>query len=272
MRNGQTSRSRAVTGSEFARSPKLTDSVTAALRAAILSGEWERGQRLPNARQLADRFGVSAPTIREAVRALETMALVEVRQGSGTYVTLSAQDVLSGPLQTFLAFADVGVRDVMTLRVVLAKHSIAEAVRHATDADDAAIKDAEQTLNRIAETDDFLEVVSAAVRFESVLSATARNPLLHGLEVFLSESLRALLVRAWTIDAEQVLEAHHKSLPAFRIDRSDLVSALEKRDEAGAVIAMTALLEHEGVFYATDELDGVRLSVGDLLTMPEMSH
>ena len=57
------------------------------LQQLIASGEFEVGRRLPAERDLASQFGVSRPTIREAMIALEIAGLVEVRSGSGVYVT-----------------------------------------------------------------------------------------------------------------------------------------------------------------------------------------
>ena len=56
------------------------------LRAAIEAGEWQVGERLPAERELAKQLGVSRPSVREALIALEVEAFVEVRTGSGVYV------------------------------------------------------------------------------------------------------------------------------------------------------------------------------------------
>jgi DNA-binding FadR family transcriptional regulator len=57
------------------------------LRALIAGGEWPLGSRLPPERDLATQLGVSRPSVREALIALEVEGLVEVRMGSGIYVT-----------------------------------------------------------------------------------------------------------------------------------------------------------------------------------------
>src|SRR4051812_19816092 len=56
------------------------------IMALIASGEFRGGERLPSERNLADRFQVSRPSVREAVIALEVQNLVEVRGGSGIHV------------------------------------------------------------------------------------------------------------------------------------------------------------------------------------------
>jgi DNA-binding FadR family transcriptional regulator len=61
--------------------------VAEAIATAITSGELPPGERLPSDREIAQRFGVSRPTVREGLLALEYAGLIDVRQGSGAYVT-----------------------------------------------------------------------------------------------------------------------------------------------------------------------------------------
>lgn len=65
---------------------KLYQTVARKLIAAIGDGRYPAGQRIPAERELAQEFGVSRPTVREAIIALEVQGLVEVRMGSGVYV------------------------------------------------------------------------------------------------------------------------------------------------------------------------------------------
>jgi len=66
---------------------KLYQQVARSIAASISEGRYSPGDRLPSERGLADSFGVSRPTIRDAMIALEFQGLVEARQGSGVYVT-----------------------------------------------------------------------------------------------------------------------------------------------------------------------------------------
>lgn len=66
---------------------KLYQQVARSIAASIAEGRYAPGDRLPSERGLADSFGVSRPTIRDAMIALEFQGLVEARQGSGVYVT-----------------------------------------------------------------------------------------------------------------------------------------------------------------------------------------
>ena len=66
---------------------RLYEQISRKLSQAIAAGEFKLGQRLPSERELAQSFGVSRPTVREAIIALELDGLVQVRLGSGVYVT-----------------------------------------------------------------------------------------------------------------------------------------------------------------------------------------
>ena len=89
--------------------PKVAEVITNELRADIASGRLPLGSRLPNERDLAAHFGVSQPTIREAIRALDSIGLIEVRHGSGAFVTHDVHDFFTTTLQTFLQIERVGV-------------------------------------------------------------------------------------------------------------------------------------------------------------------
>ncbi len=71
--------------------PRAYEAVAHELLVLILGGHLAPGERLPSERQLAARFGVSRPTIREALGALESRGLVVTRQGSGTFVAERAE-------------------------------------------------------------------------------------------------------------------------------------------------------------------------------------
>jgi GntR family hexuronate regulon transcriptional repressor len=90
--------------------PKLYQQIARTLAAAIEDGRYAPGDRLPSERELADDFGVSRPTVRDAMIALEFQGLVEARQGSGVYVKAAPQIA-----------EDAAERDVSALELVEAR-------------------------------------------------------------------------------------------------------------------------------------------------------
>jgi GntR family transcriptional repressor for pyruvate dehydrogenase complex len=79
--------SRAINGS-------ATDDAIAKIKELIRSGEFGAGSKLPNERSLAERFGLSRSSLREALRALALVGVVEAKVGNGTFVTTLETDML----------------------------------------------------------------------------------------------------------------------------------------------------------------------------------
>jgi GntR family transcriptional repressor for pyruvate dehydrogenase complex len=112
---------------------RLADRLARRIQSLIQSGGYAEGDRLPSIMEMARRFQVGHPSVREALKALETLGVVEVRQGSGVYVTRS-HDVL------LLAAPDYAGRvtkkllvDLLEARMVIEPHSAMLAAKHGTD-------------------------------------------------------------------------------------------------------------------------------------------
>ncbi|WP_042376154.1 FadR/GntR family transcriptional regulator, partial [Streptacidiphilus melanogenes] len=95
------------------RREPLADQVIAQLRAQITSGEWPVGSRIPTEAELVERLGVARNTVREAVRALAHNGLLDIRQGSGTYVLATSE--LAGVMHR--RFAEAEKSEVTELRL-----------------------------------------------------------------------------------------------------------------------------------------------------------
>src|SRR6476646_10126280 len=76
------------------RAPSVTDGAIDKIRELIVSGSWGPGDRLPRETELAAELGLSRNSLREAVRALSQLRVLEVRQGDGTYVSSLEPDLL----------------------------------------------------------------------------------------------------------------------------------------------------------------------------------
>jgi GntR family transcriptional regulator, transcriptional repressor for pyruvate dehydrogenase complex len=99
------------------------------LRALIAAGEWPLGSRLPPERDLAAQLGVSRPSVREALIALEVEGLVEVRMGSGIYVK-----ALDAPRAAAVGDAALGPFDIIRARALVESELAALAARACTPA------------------------------------------------------------------------------------------------------------------------------------------
>ena len=108
------------------KSARLYQTVAERIARAIAAGTYQPGDRLPAERDLAAQHEVSRPTIREAIIALEIDGLVEVRVGSGVYVTQRERRV--GPVAM-----DIGAFELTEARLVIEGEVAALAATHITD-------------------------------------------------------------------------------------------------------------------------------------------
>ncbi|WP_406150246.1 FadR/GntR family transcriptional regulator [Streptomyces sp. NBC_01012] len=113
------------------RRSALADQVIAQLRNQITTGEWPVGSRIPTEPELVEQLGVARNTVREAVRALAHNGLLDIRQGSGTYVVATSE--LAGVMQR--RFADADPRHVGELRSTLESSAARLAALRRTDRD-----------------------------------------------------------------------------------------------------------------------------------------
>ena len=101
----------------------------------IVSGELQPGDRLPREDELAAELGLSRSSLREAVRALALVRILDVRQGDGTYVTSLSPRLLLDAMSFVIDFhRDDSVLEFLEVRRILEPAATAMAARHITDA------------------------------------------------------------------------------------------------------------------------------------------
>jgi GntR family transcriptional regulator, transcriptional repressor for pyruvate dehydrogenase complex len=103
------------------RSPKTAELVARTLRRMVVDGQLKDGDFLPHEADLIAHFQVSRPTLREAVRVLESERLVEVRRGSrtGAKVRVPGAEIVARPAGLLLALSGASLADVMTARTAI---------------------------------------------------------------------------------------------------------------------------------------------------------
>jgi DNA-binding FadR family transcriptional regulator len=152
---------------------RLYETVAEALASRILNAEFEIGARLPSERELAELFGVSRPTVREAMIALEVDGLVEVMTGSGVYVRALRRR--GGKA----ARVDIGPFELLEARALVEAEAAALA---ATQIDEETLRELE-ALVREMEAENARDVVmseDADRRFHlAIAAATNNSAMLH---------------------------------------------------------------------------------------------
>lgn len=202
--------------------------VVAYVKRSLLDGRLRPGDRLLPERELAVALGVSRPVLREALRGLAQLGLVETRQGSGSVIRRPSPEMLRDVF-TFTLAADGGaVEDVMQARIAIECQAIRLACARAGAAERAAVRAGLEDI--LATIDDAEAGGRADAAFHAALVAASASPTLIALHDTLSELLLASHVarRRETLGTRRIrdsLAAAHRAvftaLVARDPDRAD---------------------------------------------------
>jgi DNA-binding FadR family transcriptional regulator len=163
------------------------------IQGLIISGSWGPGDRLPKETELAAQLGLSRNSLREAVRALSQLRVLEVRQGDGTYVT-SLEPNLLLESTSFVSHLLVGESALELFEVRRLLEGAAAALAAARI--DSAGKEALRTkLEQMTDTETVEELVEADVDFHAIIARATGNTFLTSLLASLSS--RTMRARIW---------------------------------------------------------------------------
>lgn len=226
----------------------MTESVIQQLRGMIQSGELRPGDRLPPEQQLAVQVGTSKNTVREAVRALVSARILDVRRGDGTYVTSLQPDLL---LEGIGAAVEL-MQDDAIIELVEVRRVLESAVTGM-----AAERISEQTLEDLAECLDQMRIAGADqdqlilhdARFHAIVADAAGNGTLRSMLAGVSGV--GLRGRAWRaiVDhdaAGRAIAEHERILEALRLRDRELAESAARVHVASTQSWLRYLLETSG--------------------------
>ncbi|WP_231493493.1 FadR/GntR family transcriptional regulator [Alicyclobacillus macrosporangiidus] len=170
---------------------KLYHRIANAIRSQIEQGLLRPGDRLPPLGELAEQFGCSRATVREALSALRGQGLIEFRHGDGTFVRTASVEMWMEPLDAAVLLSLSDARQLVELQtVVLAGAAAAAAER--SEAQRLGVL--AQALFRLeCALADQEEAVAAELAFHVCLAACADNVLMENVVRVLQEGLRSVI-------------------------------------------------------------------------------
>ena len=212
------------------RNASVTDEAIERIRQMIMSGEWGPGTRLPPESELAAHIGISRNSLREAVRALSLVRVLEVRQGDGTYVTSLEPELLLESTR-FVAhlLADKTVVELFEVRRMLEPAAVALAAVRMDEDGRAALR---RELDRMTAATSVEDLVDADAAFHAVVAQAAGNSVLSSLLEGLST--RTMRARLWRGRLEK------GALEATRAEHTRIYEAIAARDPELARIVAAA--------------------------------
>jgi GntR family transcriptional regulator, transcriptional repressor for pyruvate dehydrogenase complex len=204
----------------------VTDEAIEQIKRMIVSGELGPGDRLPREADLAERLGLSRNSLREAVRALTLVRILDARQGDGTYVTTLEPDVLLDALSFVIDLhQDRSVLHLLEVRRILEAATAALAAR---EIDAAGLAELERLLDEAAGCETIEELVENDLAFHRTIGAASGNPVLASLlDGLSSRTNRARIWRGITQGGviERTRAEHRAVYEAIAAGRPELAEA-----------------------------------------------
>jgi GntR family transcriptional repressor for pyruvate dehydrogenase complex len=171
----------------------VTSDVIEKVKEMILSGELQPGTKLPRENELARRLSVSRSSLREAVRALAALNVIDVRQGDGTYVTSLTPEVLLEVIGFGIDLVtDPSLLEVFEVRRFLETAATAAAASSITEEGLAELRNC---MERMAHAESVEDLVHVDEEFHRIVAEATGNSVLVALMNNLSS--RTLRARLW---------------------------------------------------------------------------
>jgi GntR family transcriptional regulator, transcriptional repressor for pyruvate dehydrogenase complex len=204
---------------------RASSAIAEQIRNAIVTGRLAEGARLSPERELAEQFGVSRVTVRDALRSLEAMGLIEVRVGArgGAFVTAPTGARVAQAISDMMLMAVVSPEDIVESRLVVELGTVTLACARATDEDLEPLRQLATSGAEALEAGTYTREISW--EFHSLLAAAAHNGAVDGLTQSFRSTLSLHPVRA---------REGAKAYAATVAEHARILDALERRDAAAA--------------------------------------
>ncbi|MFJ8518789.1 FadR/GntR family transcriptional regulator [Lysinibacillus xylanilyticus] len=206
---------------------KIYEEVSEILYEKIRSGELKPGDRLDSVEQLAEQLQVSRSAIREALSALKAMGLIEIKQGSGTFVKSNQSNQLDFPLSTAILTNKQDISHLLEVRKIIEVGAAASAAIHRTEEDLQSMLQILDEMKRVQGDGELGEKVD--FQFHAAISAASQNPLLttlldqvSGLMIETMKETRRIWLYSKKITSEKLYDEHMQIFLAIKQQNEEL--------------------------------------------------
>lgn len=212
------------------KSAKVYEQVIDQIKTMITSGELKKGDKLPPERELVEKFEVSRTSIREALRALQIIGLIECRQGGGNYIRESFEGNLIEPLSLMFVLQESRKEEILELRKVLEVETVSLAAAKITAEE---LKELKRIITEMKGKPTEEYNVRLDSEFHYLIAKASRNYLIISIltavsslmDSFIKEAREAILMKD---ENKETLIEHHE----------DIYEAIAARDSKKAAKVM----------------------------------
>jgi DNA-binding FadR family transcriptional regulator len=213
----------------------LPQEIVKALTDLIMKGVWKPGDMIPSEKELALRFQVGRSTIREAVKSLAVLGVLEARAGEGSFVREATSELLSGAFRWGLLLGERNLDDLVDVRVLVE----VECTRRAAEQGGPEVVGLLQAslADMRASGTDHEAFMESDTRFHLAIAQAARNPIFENIGATIQS-----MVRIWYPKTYYIPETKGRTIE----EHLAIADAIARQDAPAAADAMRSHLIQAG--------------------------
>ncbi len=211
---------------------KIYEEVSDELYEMIRSGSLKPGEQLDSIQQLAENFQVGRPAIREALSALSSMGLIEIKQGEGTFVKTFDPAIMNHPLSAALLMDQDNIKHLLEVRKILESGTAEVAAKKRTEENLIELKDMLFNMEKVSDDEELSD--KADISFHVAVANASQNELLITLMNHVSE----LMTEKMRDIRRVALYSEEMTLKQLYQQHVRIYDAIAAQDEDGARSAM----------------------------------
>ncbi len=225
----------------IAKREALPEQIVRQLAALVRRGDLQPGDRLPAERALAEQLGVGRPTLREALRALQLLGVLDIRHGGGVFVSELQPDTLLGPLHSFLSLERHDLGTVLEARAIIEGAVLAFVARVIDERSLAKLERNLEAFQALVDSGDDEQAAGTRINklaeeFRATIVEAVDNPILN----------RAVTSLDILSTATRYRMTEKSSLSQLLVNHRRIVAALAARDPDAARRALEAHIAYLG--------------------------
>ena len=224
----------------------LTASAFEQLISHVVKGNWKPGDRIPPERELCQQLGIARTSLREALKAMELVGMVDSRVGDGTFVCPRSEFLSRPLLWAFTGSDHTELHDIMEARTIIEENLAGLAAQRASSEEIAKIGRAVQMMrDSIARGDSILE---ADMAFHLAISAAARNGvLLNAVQLLRNLTRQWIYFKLLIPDVPPIVLKRHEAIYRAILHRKPAAArtAMRRHLEEAMMMVTQVVQQHQ---------------------------
>ncbi|BDR66586.1 FadR/GntR family transcriptional regulator [Clostridium tetani] len=217
------------------KNKKIYEEVIEQIKDMIYKGILKKGDKLPSERDMVEKLQVSRTSVREALRSLEIVGLIESRQGEGNFIKEDFEDGLIEPLSVMFMLQNSKSEEILELRKIIEVGTIKLAAKRITESELEELNELKEKLKTPNKEENLAEIDR---EFHYKIAAASKNFLLLGVLNAISA-----LMESYIKDARKSILEEEGNRQELITQHENIFEALNNNSEDEAVEAMTKHLD-----------------------------